>query len=71
VRILDLEIRVPLVVEPHDVAAIVANIDPAQKGLPQPGMGDRGPFVPERAGPVQTKPDGPHLLELFGRELHD
>jgi hypothetical protein len=44
VRVFDVDIGVALVVESYDVAAVLANVEPAQQGLAQPCVGHGGPL---------------------------
>jgi hypothetical protein len=69
VGILDIHVRVALRVEPHDVPAVLADIEPTQQRLAQPRVGDRGAGVPQLAGAIEAQPDLAHLLEQRGREV--
>src|SRR4029079_2203763 len=63
-----MDVRVAPIIEPDDVAAIVAHVEPAQQRLAQPRMSHRGTLVPERPGSGQTQADRPHLLDhLLGQ----
>jgi len=55
--VLDLDVGVALLVEPHEVAAVVAHVEPAQQRLAEPRVGHRGALVPERSGSIQTQAD--------------